>query len=507
MSKIKTSLLSILAAATLFAGLHYTSGSDSIGNTLLSDESSDAASLLTVADSQPQDPPAGETSLQPLLDFNDAIVEITERTNQTVVTITTTRTVRQRMQSPFSLFFDDPRFDQEREFQQSGLGSGVIVSSEGYILTNNHVIDGADEIRIRTYEGEELEAEVVGTDPESDVAVLQVDETDLPAITIGNSDQLRVGELVLAIGSPLRAEFAHSVSMGVVSAKGRSDLRLSSYENYIQTDAAINPGNSGGALINMEGHLIGINTAIASRSGGNQGIGFAIPINMARSIMESLIDEGRVVRSYLGITQGALVDRVMARALGMEDDFGVVIGDVSSDSPAEKGGLAEGDVLLRMDGEPIREWSQFRLGVAHREPGTEVEFEVFRDGEILERSVTLEERPEEYATAEPVPDESREELQETLGFQVTELNDNIRQQLSLEQDVEGVVVTEVVSGSRAHRQGLQRGDVIFQVQQTPVGNESEFYGAIEQLRSSGQEVILLRIHRRGSTVYIAFEMQ
>lgn len=507
MSKIKTSLLSILAAVTLFAGLHYTTGIDSLNNSLIAGESIDSASLFTIAESQPEDPPTGSASLQPLLDFNDGIVEITERTNPTVVTITTQRTVRQRMQSPFSLFFDDPRYDQEREFQQSGLGSGVIVSSEGYILTNNHVIDGADEIRIRTYEGRELDAEVVGTDPESDVAVLRVDETGLPAITIGNSDQLRVGELVLAIGSPLRAEFAHSVSLGVVSAKGRSDLRLSSYENYIQTDAAINPGNSGGALINMEGYLVGINTAIASRSGGNQGIGFAIPINMARSIMESLIEEGRVVRSYLGITQGALVDRVMARALGMDEEYGVVIGDVTSDSPAEKGGLADGDVLVRMDGEPIRDWSQFRLGIAHREPGTEVQFEVFRDGETLERNITLEERPEDYASAGPVPDETREELHESLGFQVTDLNDNIRQQLNLEQGVRGIVVTDVSSGSQAERQGLQRGDVIFQVQQTPVSSESDFYQAIEELRSSGEEVILLRIHRQGATVYIAFEMQ
>ncbi|MEX1212319.1 MAG: Do family serine endopeptidase [Balneolaceae bacterium] len=507
MSTIKTSLLSVLAAVTLFAGLHLTTGVQAPGSSLLSVESADASRLLTIADSQPNDPPSGSTSLQPLLDFNNAIVEITERTNPTVVTITTQRTVRQRMRSPFSLFFDDPSFDQEREFQQSGLGSGVIVSSEGYILTNNHVIDGADEIRVLTYEGEELDAEVIGTDPESDVAVLRVDETGLPAITIGNSDQLRVGELVLAIGSPLRSEFAHSVSMGVVSAKGRSDLRLSSYENYIQTDAAINPGNSGGALINMEGHLVGINTAIASQSGGNQGIGFAIPVNMARSIMESLIEEGRVIRSYLGITQGALVDRVMARALGMDVEYGVVIGDVSSDSPAEKGGLAEGDVLIRMDGDPIRDWSQFRLGIAHRDPGTEVEFEVFRDGEIIERRVILEERPDEYASAGPVADETREELHESLGFQVTELNDNIRRQLNLDPDVQGVAVSEVTPGSRAQRQGLQRGDVIFQVQQTPIGTESEFYQTIEAHRATGEDVILLRIHRRGSTVYIAFEMQ
>lgn len=512
MNPFKTSLFSLLAAVTLFVGLQATSGIDLENSPLLAGGTSDASTLFTVAE---MDPPSdgqpgqsrGDASLQPLRDFNNAVVEITEQANPTVVTITTSRTVRQRMQHPFSLFFDDPRFDQEREFQQNGLGSGVIVSSEGYILTNNHVIDGADEIRIRTYEGEEMDAEVVGTDPESDVAVLRVDETGLPAITIGDSDRLRVGELVLAIGSPLRPEFAHSVSMGMVSAKGRSDLRLSSYENYIQTDAAINPGNSGGALINAEGHLVGINTAIASRTGGNQGIGFAIPINMARSIMESLIEDGRVVRSYLGITQGALVDEVMARALGMEVNYGVVIGNVSEESPAEKGGLAEGDVLLSIDGNPIRDWSQFRLGIAHRAPGTEVRFEIFRDGETMERTVTLEERPEEFAQAAPVESDRQEELSESLGFSVDALSDNVRGQLNLGSDVQGVVVTEVRGGSRAQRQGLQRGDVIFQVQQTRVTSESEFYQAIDQVRSSGQDVVLLRINRQGTTVFIAFEME
>jgi len=502
MSKTTKSTLAVLIMAALFVGLHYTMDLESSG-----------ASLFHLGD-----PPAEETagtvdtrqeyatlSNNPLLQVNDALVDIAERTNPTVVTITTQRTVRQRMRSPFSLFFDDPRFDQEREYQQSGLGSGVIVSSEGYIITNNHVIDGADEIRIRTYDNEELDAEVIGTDPESDVAILRVEARGLSAITLGDSDRLRVGELVLAIGSPLNPQFAHTVSMGVVSAKGRSDLRLSSYENYIQTDAAINPGNSGGALINMEGHLVGINTAIASRSGGHQGIGFAIPINMARAIMDQIISEGRVVRSHIGIRQGAMVDRVMARALGLDVNYGVVVGEVVSGGPAERAGIAEGDVLLRMDGEPIRDWSQFRLGIAHKDPGTRVRFEVFRDGERMEITLTLEERPDDIVQAE-VSDSQREELRADLGFDVDDLSENVRRQLGVPEGVSGVVVTEVQSGTRAHRQGLRRGDVIFQVQNQPVANEDEFYGAIQTLRSQGQDVILLRVNRRGQNVFIALEL-
>lgn len=506
MSKTVKSVLTVLIMAVLFVGLNYTMDLESNGASLFRSVDPPGSEQETTI-SQESSEESAQPSTNPLLQFNDAVVDITERTNPTVVTITTQRTVRQRMQSPFSLFFDDPRFDQEREFQQSGLGSGVIVSPEGYILTNNHVIDGADEIQIRTYEGEELEAEVVGADPESDVAVLQVDANGLEAITMGDSDQLRVGELVLAIGSPLRQEFAHSVSMGVVSAKGRSDLRLSSYENYIQTDAAINPGNSGGALINMEGNLIGINTAIASRTGGNQGIGFAIPINMAKSIMESLITEGRVVRGFLGINQGAMVDQVMARALELDVNYGVVVGKVTSDGPAEKGGIAEGDVLLKMDGEPIRDWSQFRLGIAEREPGTEVTFEVFRDGERFERTITLEERPEEFAAgADDVSDERREELRESLGFGVDSLSDNVRQQLRIPPEVEGVIVSEVDQGSRAHRQGLRRGDVIVQIQNQPITSEEEFYNVINTLRSQNQDVVLMRINRQSQILFVALEI-
>ncbi|MEX2368224.1 MAG: Do family serine endopeptidase [Balneolaceae bacterium] len=438
--------------------------------------------------------------------FNDAIVNIADRTNPTVVTITTRQTVRVRQRSPFSLFFDDPRFDREREFQREGLGSGVIVSSDGYIITNNHVIEGADEINVRMYDGEEVETEVIGTDPATDVAILKVNRNDLPAIPLGDSDQLRVGELVLAIGSPLNQQFAHTVSMGIVSAKGREGLGLTSYENYIQTDAAINPGNSGGALINSEGQLIGINTAIASRSGGNQGIGFAIPVNMAKMVMESILEDGRVIRGYLGITQGGMVDEVMARALELDENFGVVIGSVQPDGPADEAGLREGDVILRKDGEPIRDWSAFRMNIANSEPGSDVELEVFRDGERLSVTVTLDEFPTDETVAS-VPDDQRQGLEDQLGFRVEDLTDEIRSQLNLDTRVDGAVVTDIQRGSGAYRQGLRQGDVITQVQNQPVTGSDEFYSAMESLISAGRDVALLRITRGSQNMFVAFEIR
>lgn len=495
MTKNIQTIVASIAVITLLTGLHFTSQrgeSESIAsNSIEFNQQSEAS-----ADSVP---------IFSLRDFNNAIVDIAERMNPTVVTITTRQTVRERQRSPFSYFFNDPRYDQEREFERNGLGSGVIVSNDGYILTNNHVIAQADEISIRLYSGEELEATVVGTDPASDIAVLKIDGSEeLPAAPLGDSESLNVGELVLAIGSPLDQRFAHTVSMGIVSAKGRTGLELSAYENYIQTDAAINPGNSGGALINMDGELVGINTAIASRSGGNQGIGFAIPVNMARTIMESLITEGRVVRGYIGI-RGSAVNEVMARALGLEADRGIIIGEVVPESAADRAGLQEGDVILEKNGEPIRDWTRFATEVAGNAPGTELEFLIFRDGDRQSVTVTLDEYPDPESVASMNPDEA-ESLEEELGFRVENLTDNIRRQLQLDSSVEGAVVADIQQNSPAYRQGLRSGDVITQIQNQPVRTGEEFYAGVRELRSSGQEAALLRVNRRGQLMFIAFEL-
>lgn len=499
MDNISKSVVAIISLLIFIYGMQYA----------VNDSDKTADSFTTSLKTQSADTSvtnAENIEIRTLADFNNAIVNIAERANPTVVTVTTTQTVRQQQQTPFSFFFDDPRFDQEREFQRRGLGSGVIVSSaDGYIVTNNHVIENADEIRVQLFSGDEMDAEIVGTDPATDVAVLKVDTNDLPAIPLGDSDRMRVGDMVLAIGSPLTDELAHTVSQGIVSASGRSFLRLNQFENYIQTDAAINPGNSGGALVNLNGELVGINTAIASRSGGNQGIGFAIPINMVKTVMEALITEGKVTRGFLGLQLGGEVDRTMARALGMDSPVGFVVGSVVEDGPADNAGLEEGDVVVEFDGEEVRDWDEFRSMVANKSPGTEVDVRINRDGESRTLAVEIGEMdPEEIAG--DVDSNEREELEENLGFGVENLDDNIRSQLQLGPNVQGVVVMQIDQTSSAYRQGLRRGDVVVQVGREPIESTDQFYSTMSALSQTDEEVALLRVNRQGNNMYIAFEL-
>lgn len=497
MDRLKIAIAIVFAALSFFAGIYYAADKPATNNDEASKELPNYAQNNVAA--------SDEIQINSLKDFNNAIVNVAEQANPTVVTITTSQTVRVRQQSPFSFFFDDPRFNQEREYQRSGLGSGVIVSDDGYIITNNHVIDSADEIRVILYGGDELDAEIVGTDPASDIAVLKVDRTDLPAIPMGDSEAIRTGEMVLAIGSPLSQDFAHTVSKGIISASGRTSLGLNTFENYIQTDAAINPGNSGGALINLDGELIGINTAIASRSGGSQGIGFAIPVNMARDVMEALITDGRVSRGYLGIGFGGEVDRTMARALGLENAGGVVVGEVVPDGPADEAGLEEGDVILKVDGEDVGSWTDFRVKIGSKKPGDTIDLEVFREDEMLDFTVELSELETE-AVAESMSSDDMEDVREALGFSVDELTDSIRQQLNLSSGVEGVVVSNISQGSNAYRQGLRRGDVVMQVADQIVANPDAFYGAVKNLIDQGTDAALLRVNRQGRNVFIAIEL-
>ena len=502
MDKITKSVVAIVSVLIFIFGLQF-AANDSEAKSDLFTASMDVQKSDT-SRSAPTN--AEDIPINTLADFNNAIVNIAERTNPTVVTVTTTQTVRQQQRHPFSFFFDDPRFNQEREFQRQGLGSGVIVSSrEGYIVTNNHVIENADEIRIQLYSGEELDAEIVGTDPASDVAVLKVDYDNLPAIPLGDSDRMRVGDMVLAIGSPLTQQLAHTVSQGIVSASGRSHLGLNQFENYIQTDAAINPGNSGGALVNLNGELVGINTAIASRSGGNQGIGFAIPINMVKSVMEALITDGKVTRGFLGLSWGADVDRTMARALGMSSPRGFVVGNIVEDGPAYKAGFEEGDVIVEFNGQDVSDWNDFRALVANTPPGTDVDVTIYRDGESQTLSVKIGEMdPDEIAG--DVDSDDREELREKLGFSVEDLDDNIRSQLRLRSEVQGVVVMQIDQTSRAYRQGLRRGDVIIQTAGERIEDTDQFYSAMSAFAQTGEEAVLLRINRQGNNMYIAFEL-
>ncbi|MEX0719450.1 MAG: Do family serine endopeptidase [Balneolaceae bacterium] len=447
-----------------------------------------------------------ERSVNSIIDLNKEIVDIAEKTNPAVVTITTEKIEEVRMINPFSQFFGNPRQGNgdTREFVRRGLGSGVIVSEEGYILTNNHVIEDVDQIKVILFNGDEVDAELIGTDRGTDIAVLKVDVNNIPTVTIGQSESLKVGSFVLAIGSPLSADLAHTVSFGIVSAKGRSLDRLSTFGDYIQTDAAINPGNSGGALIDMNGELVGINSAIASRSGGNEGIGFAIPIDLAKRIMDDLVNEGEVSRGYLGMQMAGEVDQTMARALKLDDARGIIVGRVEEGGPAAQAGLQEQDVIVSVNGEAIKGWSSFRTTIAGSKPNEEIELGIIRDGDEETLNVTLGKKPTEN-TASVTPD-NNESLNEVLGFAVRSLTAQIRSQLELDNNVKGVLVESIQQTSNAYNRGLRQYDVITSVQKNDVSTPAEFYNELENATQEGEEVILLSVIRQDVNMYIAFEM-
>lgn len=451
-------------------------------------------------------PESSKQNAPSLQDFNDAIVNIADQTSPTVVTVTVTQTV-EAPQNPLAQFFGGRDMEPE-QYKRRGLGSGVIVSKGGYILTNHHVIANADEVEVELYNDQRYDAKIVGSDPQTDIAVLKVDAPDLNVIELGNSEQLRVGEMVLAIGSPLDVGLAHSVSMGIVSAKNRSIGILkekAGYENFIQTDAAINPGNSGGALVNMEGELVGINSAIASRSGGNDGIGFAVPINIAKRVMKSIIEHGHVVRGYLGITFGGEVDATMAEALGLDKAQGVIVGGVKEGGPADEAGLQEGDVIQSLNGEPIEGWGLFRTAIGTSAPGTEVTMTINRDGETKTLNVTLGNMPEKLAYNQNQPSNDTS-LDEKVGFRVRNLTPEIAQELNLDASQDGVVVSEVARGSAAQRQGLQKYDVITEVDRKPVESVEDFKSIMNDLVQQKDKVVLLKVLRGGIMQYIAFEL-
>lgn len=463
------------------------------------------STTISMSDTDTKVESAENRSVASLKDFNDAIVDIAEKTNPAVVTITTKRTEEVRVVNPFSQFFGNPRNEGEtRERVQRGLGSGVIVSEEGYILTNNHVIAETDEINVRLFNGNEVTAELVGTDPQTDIAVLKVDVDNIPTVEMGDSEGLKVGSFVLAIGSPLSEDLAHTVSMGIVSARGRSLNNLTFFGDYIQTDAAINPGNSGGALIDVNGQLVGINSAIASRSGGNDGIGFAIPISLAERIMNDLIEDGEVSRGYLGMVTGGEVDQTMARALGLNNIRGIIVGRVEEGGPAEKAGLQSQDVIVSLDDKQIRNWDSFRTSIASKKPGDTINLGIIRDQEEMNLRVTLGERSEESISA--TNPNASQDIEGRLGFSVRDLDQNVRNQLRLGNDTEGVVVGDISQASNAYERGLRSDDVITRVKRTKVETSGEFYDEVEKAAEAGDEVILLTVLRNDVEQYIAFEL-
>jgi len=438
-------------------------------------------------------------SINALRQMGKAFAEIAEKTSSAVVGLESEKTVTSGHQRdrPFSNPFEDDFFDHffRRNFprrqspqprtRQMAQGSGFIISSDGYILTNNHLVEQAEKVTIKLSDGREFkDAEIIGTDPESDVAVVKIDADNLPFLELADSDTLEVGEWVLAIGNPFG--LSHTVTAGIVSAIGRK-LGLNEYEDFIQTDAAINPGNSGGPLVNLDGKAVGISTAIISHSGGNLGIGMAIPINMAKSAYEQLVEGGTVVRGALGVYIMELTAE-LAESLGLEDVKGVVISDVIKDSAAEKAGMKRYDVVIEFDGEKVKKVNELRNRIAMLRPGTKVKLAVMRDGNRKTLTAKLGERETEGLTAA-----GRSEVLEKLGFAVENLTYDLSRRFGYE-GLAGVVVTEVEPGSPAAQAGIKSGVLIQEVNRKQVLNIKEFNEAIE---AAGQQESLLLLVSNG----------
>jgi serine protease Do len=443
-----------------------------------------------------------------LADFKNGYASVIDPALPAVVNISSTKMVKQQNNFP-GLFFDDPIFRQffgdqfdrqparSRTEREYSLGSGVIVNPDGYILTNNHVVSGASDIEVFTQDKKKFRAKLIGTDPRTDVAVLKVDATRLPSLTLGDSSNLRVGDVVFAIGDPFGV--GETATMGIVSATGRGlGGAIEHYEDFIQTDAAINPGNSGGALLDLHGDLIGINTAIVTGgSGGNQGVGFAIPINMARNVMEQIVDHGKVVRGHLGVAIQS-VDADMAKAFGLSQGGGALVADVTPGSPAAKAGIERGDIILELNGRPVNEPDDLSLHIAQTAPGTTVHLRISRNGQTRDVNVTLDELSE-TTSASPSGESGAAALR---GVQVQNVTPAIAGDLGISTSTSGVVVTSVDPSGAAAAAGLEQGDVIQEVNRKPVRNVAEYDQALAGIH--GQSILLL-VTRGQATRYVVVQ--
>ncbi len=451
-------------------------------------------------------------SIATLKQMGNAFASIAEKTSPAVVSLRAERTVTQEYQfenerpfgpysDPFEFFFRrrsprqrEPR--QPRRESRTAQGSGFLISSDGYILTNNHMVEEAEKIKVELTDGREYTAKIIGTDPESDVAVIKVDDKNLPYLEMADSDELEVGEWVLAIGNPLG--LSHTVTAGIVSAKGRSGFGLADFENFIQTDAAINFGNSGGPLINLDSKVVGINTAIVG-AGGNIGIGFAIPINMVKNIYDQLVRNGTVARGYIGIRFDELGSD-MASALGLREDAkGIYVVEVMEDSPAEKAGLKQLDVIVEFEAKPVEKRNEFRHRVALLNPGTKVQMVIIRNKRRRKITLTLGTLPSTASITGALPRETQKEL----GFSVEDLTEELAERYGYEGE-SGVIVSSVDSGSQAEEKGIAQGALIKEVNQQKIRNTKEFNEAIKEARKEG--TVLLFVKRRGYTFFVPLKL-
>jgi serine protease Do len=428
-----------------------------------------------------------------------------------VVNISSSKVVKPG-RNQMSPLFNDPFFrqffgdqfgqGQTHPMREQSLGSGVIVSSDGTILTNNHVVEGATDIKVFLSDKREFQAKVVGTDANTDIAVLKINASNLPTLPVGDSNQLQVGDLIFAIGDPFG--IGETATMGIVSATGRGMLGIEHYENFIQTDAAINPGNSGGAMIDIHGNLVGINTAILSHGGnggegGNEGVGFAIPMSLAKPVMDQILAHGKVIRGYLGIHIQEVTPE-LATAFGLKVGGGVLVGDVAPDTPAARAGLKKGDVILELNGQPVNAPNQLSIQIAQLAPGTTVKLQIWRGGATQDVSLKLAEYKEQDAK-EATGEATGSALE---GVQVQDLTSDISQQLGLPAGTRGVVVSSVDPSSPAAASGLNQGDVIQEVNHKSISNTSDYQQA---LAGANKQPVLLLVNNQGVTRYVVVEPQ
>jgi serine protease Do len=421
-----------------------------------------------------------------------AFAQIAKDVTPAVVSIRVEQTIEQQLPQnfPFEFFFGPQyRQQQPQERRQMGQGSGFIISDDGYILTNNHVVNDADSIVVTLKDGREFDAELVGTDPETEIALIRIKGENLPTVALGDSDSLEVGEWAIAVGNPFGLQ--ETVTAGIISAIGRSQVGITDYENFIQTDAAINPGNSGGPLLNIDGQVIGINTAIYSQSGGYMGIGFAIPINMAVDIKDALIKDGKVQRSLIGVYLQKITPE-LAAGFGLDGTDGVLISQVSDDSAASEAGIVAGDIVLEFNGRPVGELARFRNRIAALPPGSEMTLTILHNGERQEKKLITRAKNGELAATE-----SGSEILKKAGFKAEEVTPEILRKMQLPARTEGMLITDVDPGSPAWRGGLRTGMIILSLNRIPTGTADEFGAAMRSV-DGNTLLLLVQIPRYGA---------
>jgi len=440
----------------------------------------------------------------PLLASNETFTKVAKNAMASVVNISATK--HTTMQSPNNPFFDDPFFrrffgeeferrkKQPQPRQEQGIGSGVIVSDDGYIVTNNHVVEQADEFMVLLGDQRKFPAKLIGTDPKTDLAVIKIDANGLPTLPWGNSTTLEVGELVLAVGNPFGLN--QTVTMGIISAIGRANIGIVDYENFIQTDAAINPGNSGGALVNLQGQLIGINTAIFSRTGGYMGIGFAIPSQMVKHVMQSLIGHGKVIRGWLGVSIQKLSED-LANQFDAPDTQGALVGDVFSTSPAGLAGLQRGDIIRTYNEVPVKNPTQLRTLVADTAPNTSVPLTIWRNNKEISLSVSIGEMPKDVSSLAKAGPDSIQGDHALTGLSVAPVKPGQTP------DGHGVVVTQIVPNSPADRAGIRTGDILIEINRSEIHSVQDF----ERLASDldAQASVLVLIQRGKGTIFLTIK--